>query len=806
MGKRSRRERREHQAQRAIASHDPAALRTLAERSPELAAQQLAAALGAATSDVETPLLEIASGLAARLRRSGLLKAAQRLAAAGAPRCTRLRIEQALAAFALGDDAEAARLASGDRDVGAVVGPLIDAARGVAPAPHGAASRAATGPLRALHAAAAAVSAAVRGEAAPGRALLKRVPPPERKRVLAAEIRAAIDAQDGSAGRARSAAVSALAGSSAFLAVTGAREALVLAVSEADPDLALETARRLALDDRGGALEAVRARAASRALAAAGGAAERGALDVARQLGADVFDERTRGTACLYEGFACLSAEPERAARAFDRAIGLGGDLVEALRGKLALALGQAGDAGPDRGLLGGKRGAEAASIADRLARALSRAPAAAPLAAAAALIAAEAWGEGGSPRAALASLDVARAKAAGALAREVERLEVELLAAEHPERALALLEKRLAERPDDADAWWLKIALVERRGDRALVDDAIVQAAEATRDPELAIEAREVLGRRGQIEPFADLSPSATSAGALAAELRRAARAARCFVSALEPRAAALRGALDPDAQLAFDAACVALAADLDGLPAGRARLVEALRAFWASPAAVMKLGAVSFLFGLEGALPDAAREARPGAQSAAAIAALAEAALAAGDAALAERLIALGAAQWPRRELSRLRGLLAEVRRRARPAAGRGSGSSGAVGAQPRGLSAPRPDAAGGELDALLSPGFSLFEVSDPRGPTEDDDDDEGVALLGLLAHLGVSPAVLDAFPAAERRSLEARAHRILEEGPSARSNADLRRLLDRLLGAGKGFPGPAARPGQGGPRRSA
>ncbi|XXX82047.1 hypothetical protein WMF30_25125 [Sorangium sp. So ce134] len=754
---------------------------------------------------METPLLDIAIALAARLRRSGLLKAAQRLAAAGAPRCSRLRIEQALAAFALGDDAEAARLASGDPDVHAVVGPLVDAARGSAPASPGAAPRAAPGALRALHAAAAAVSAAMRGEAALGRAALKRALPAERARVLAAEIRAAIDVQGASSSRAISAAVPVLASSSAFQAVAGAREALVLAVSEANPDLALETARRLQLDDRGRALQAIRARTAARALAATGGA-ERGALDVARRFGADVFDDRTRGTACLYEGFACISAEPERAARAFDRAIGLGGDLVEALRGKLQLALENAGDAGQGRGLLGGERGAEAASLADRLARALSRPPAAAPLAAAAALMAAESWGEAGNLRAARASLDVARGRAAGALAREVDRVEVELLAAGHPERALALIEKLLAERPDDTEAWWLKIALAERRGERTLADDAIMQAAEATRDPDLAIEAREVLGRRGQLEPFADLSPFATSAGALAAELRRAARAARCFVSALEPRAAALRSALGPDAQLAFDAACVALAADLDGPPSGRARLVEALRAFWPSPAAVMKLGAVSFLFGLEGALAEAAQQARPGAESAAALAALAEAALAAGDAAVAERLIALGAAQWPRRELSRLRGLLAELRRRAKGAAGSGPGSIGAVDAQRRGLRAQRPDVAGGELDALLAPAFSLFEVSDLRGPTEDDGGDESVALLGLLAHLGLPPAVLDRLPAAERRSLEVRAHRILEEGPSARSNADLRRLIDRLLGAGKALPGSISRPRRGGPRRSA
>ncbi|XYI03245.1 hypothetical protein ACMHYB_27185 [Sorangium sp. So ce1128] len=792
------------------------ALRALADRNPELAAQQLAAALGAMTPDVETPLLESALALVARLRRSGQLKAAQRVAAAGAARSSRLRIERALVAFALGEDAEAARLASGDPEVQAVVGPLVDAARGVAPALPAMAPRAAPAALRALHAAAAAVSAAVRGEAEAARALLKRVAPAERTRVLAAEIRAAIDVQDASSGRAVSAAVPLLAGSSALQAVAGAREALVLAASEANADLALDTGRRLRVDDR--VQRAVSARAAALALAAADGPAARGALDVARRFGADVFAEDARATACLYEGFACLSVDPARAARAFDRAIGLGGDLVEALRGKLTLALLPAGDVCPDCGLHhgNGKRGREAAAIADRLARALSRSPAAASLVAAAALIAAEAWGAEDNLKAARASLDVARASAAGTLARDVDLTEVRLLVEEHPERALALLEKVLTERHEDAEAWRLKIALAERQGDRELVDAAIVQAAEVTREPDLAVKAREVRGRRGQLEPFADLPSSAASAGALAAELRRAARASRSSASAIEPLAAAHRGALAPDAQLAFDAACVSLATDLDGPASGRERLVAAARAWWSSPAALMKLGAASWLFGVQDALVEAAQQAPPGAESAGALAALVEAALAAGDAPVAERLIALGAARWERGELSRLRGLLAALRRRERRAARRGIS---AVDEPLPGLRAPRPDTAGNELDALLEPEFSLFGADGIPGLMEDGQDeggpgltedgqDEGGALLGLLAFLGIPPGVLDRLPAAEHRSLEARARRILAEGPSARSAAELTRLIDRLLGDEElpSGPGPITGRRRGRPRRSA
>ncbi|AUX43057.1 uncharacterized protein SOCE26_044970 [Sorangium cellulosum] len=810
MGKRSRRERRERQAQRAIAAHDPAAIRALADRSPELAAQQLTAALGAmAPEDAGSPVVESAIALAGRLRRSGQLRAARRLAAAGAGRSARLRLEQALAAFALGDDAEAAQLASGDPEVRAVVGPLVGAARGVAPEPPGTASSAG---LRALHAAAAAVSAAVRGELAAGRALLKRVAPAQRKVVLAAEIRAAIDVQEGADGRPLSAALPLLAGSSALRAVAGAHEALVLAASETNADLALDIGRRLQLDD--GALQLARARAAARALATqappalTSGAGERTALGVAQRFGADVFDEQDRATACLYEGFACLAAEPERAARAFDRAIGLGGDLVEALRGRLKLALLQAGAVCAECGVRHDDRGAEAAAIADHLARALSRTPAAAPLAAAAALIAAEAWGAEGNLKAARASLDVGRAKASGTLARDADLIEARVLAEAQPERALGLVEKVLADRPEDVDAWRLKIALAKRRGGREGVDAAIVQAAEATRDPALAAEAREVRGRRADLAPFAELAPAAATAGALAAELRRAARAARSQVSAIEARAAAHREALDPAAQLAFDAACVSLAAELDGSAAGRARLVEAVRAWWSSPPALMKLAAASWLFGVAGALVEAARQARGGAESAGALAALAEAALAAGDTPIAERLIALGAAAWPHSELARLRGLLGALRRRERRAARRGPASIDALGEPLPGLKAPRPDVAGEELDALLAPEFSLFDEAEGAAGVIADGDEgeprEGDVLLGLLSFLGLPPGVLDRLTADERRTIEARARKILAAGPSARSARELERLIERLLGDPE-IPFPSG-PSRARPRRSA
>src|SRR5690606_38628463 len=66
-----------------------------------------------------------------------------------------------------------------------------------------------------------------------------------------------------------------------------------------------------------------------------GATGARAVLELVRTAGADVFDPEHRAVASLYEGFACLHSDPKRADRALDRAVELGADIVEALRGKM---------------------------------------------------------------------------------------------------------------------------------------------------------------------------------------------------------------------------------------------------------------------------------------------------------------------------------------------------------------------------------------------------------------------------------------------------------------------------------------
>lgn len=129
MSKRSRRERREGQARRAIDSNAPEALESLARSNPEMAAHHLSNALSHVPPGEPSPLDAAAEALCARLRQTGRPAAARELAAAAEHRSPRLRLEHALAAFALGDDGAAERAAAGDARVAEVMAPLLDAAR-----------------------------------------------------------------------------------------------------------------------------------------------------------------------------------------------------------------------------------------------------------------------------------------------------------------------------------------------------------------------------------------------------------------------------------------------------------------------------------------------------------------------------------------------------------------------------------------------------------------------------------------------------------------------------------------------------
>ena len=798
MSKRSRRERREGQLRRALDSNAPETIESLATSHPEKAAQHLARALGNMPVSETSPLDAVAAGVCDRLRRSGSAAAARTLAAAVGHRSPRLRLEHALAAFALGDDAEAERAASADASVAAVIAPLLEAARAsTAPAATaalpgaGAAAkkrrRPATAPppaVEALHRAAAAVKAGSEGALRAGREALRRIPGSHRRVVLYDEISAALDLQC-DAGRFLRGAALRLSASQVVQSNPAARDLLMGAVVTADAELAREIGGRLGLD--GATLGSLQLRAQA-AAGKNGGSAAQAALELARTAGAGAFEERHRGTASLYEGFALLGSDPKRAGRAFDRAVELGGDLLEALRGKLLLALEEGGERCPDCGAHHGARGGAIGAAGDRFARAARHAPLGRPFAAAASLMAARDWDTAKNPKAALASIEAARAAAGGSLSREIELAEARVLARSGPGRADALLDAMLARDPGDSQVWRLKIEIARAARDEERERELLVRAAAATHDRDLVAKARAARLRVGEIAPFEGLSPGSTTAGALAAE-------AVVFLSAKMPApgaspdlpaaALACREALAPIARVAFDVAVVAAEMNAGRTADGERRFANAIADWWASPLLLGKLAACAWCLGVEEVHVQVARRLAIRQDAGPALAALFEAAIAADDPEVASELLAIGAVHWSRSEVRERRTELARARRRdARPILLHQPNerlralSPGAVQREIDAILAPEHRIAAGDL--FPDPGEGGFDLDE----TDLDSPDFGPA--GLLnpafRMLGIDPPKMTAH---QMEAVGEAIARIVRGSPSDAKIMQLRQEVRRIMG---------------------
>jgi len=792
---RSRRERRAAQAQRALDAEDPKAFEALSATNPETAAQHVARALSSLPVDRASPLDGVAADLCARLRRSGRLPAARRLAGACAHRSTRLRLENALAAFALGEDDEAERAASADPRVAAVLAPLLDAARTVpareAPPSPGAAPspkqpekkpRQPRDPrppaLRALQGVAAAAKAAVLGQIGPARAALRGLPAAAKQStVLMGEMSAAIDLAKAS-GPSLGRAADRLIQSPVVRASAPAREALVHALAGTDVKAALAVAKRLGLPDE--ALRPLQIRALAGTGKVHGASTVQAALELAGAAGADIFDAPQRATACLYEGFACLQSDPKRAGRAFDRAIELGGDLLEALRGKLLLAMADIGEPCADCGGHHGSRpehqGREVGAAADRFARAARRIPSGAPFAVVASLIAAEGWEREGDTKAATAAIDAARAASDGALRDDLDLREAHLLAPERPERASALLDALIASDPGHTRAWRMKIELARDAMDDTRADDLLVRAAIATADPELSAKARGLRIRRGELAPFGGLSPGTATAGALAAEA-----AALLSVPGerreLPPVALACRAALAPAGQLAFDAALVYVEASTGKGDDAARRLAQLFEVWWGSPKSLAKLAAFTWVLGLSKHLVPAARRLVSRGDAAPATAALFDAAIAAEDADVAEALLKIGAASWSRADIQDCRRQLGRLRD--------GSADFGSWG--PRRPAQPGavmdPDDAGRDLEAALAPEFRMWRPSDSEDKTDLDDLNVADATQAALELLGLSEGDIRGLTPARMVELLGQVERMSRGAYSPAKLEELRKVARRV-----------------------
>jgi hypothetical protein len=769
---------------RASAAGDFAALQAQIDRNPEHASEYVRRALDAPPDPARAAELDImAVRLAKRLRLSGKPAPALELAVAGRRRTAGYRMEEALAAFALGKDDEAAAVAAEDEQVAAIVGPLLSAARGDTPSLPPARSKAAP-PLRALHAAARAVAHAVRGEPARGRAVLRRMDRSLQKQVFAREFSAAIDIADP---KRTIEGIAELSASPIARASGNLRHAIIAEASTQGSDEVVKALRKSFPDATREELRlAMMPGLRARLLAATSPAA---AADVLRDLDPVSFPAPDRAAAALYKGYGLLNVDPEAASRSFDQAVDLGGDLVEALRGKLLAA--HAAAAGSPR-TCAQRAIREVAAAADRLGRALGHDARGKPLAAAAETMAAEAWLGARDARSVEASL--ARARTLGAGGPELDILEAKGLALRDRAAALARIDTLLARDRANVEVWRLKIELAARPGDGRAAEALVLDAAEATKDPELVEEARRIRSERGEIAPFEGFVPGAVSAGALAKELARLAAEEdeRVSLTSAEKhdrtrdegraRMRACRDALSPASRVAFDAAAIAIAAKRSEHAAARQRLGEAIAAWRASPHDLCRITAVAILVELEEDLP---KEVRLLAGDAPALIAVAKALIAAGEGQRAEKLLPRAAAELSRDDLEKLRRLAKDACFREVEIPG-----------------VPDPEEAARELDIALAPEFSIlgflravdeedafyedvleFDLPIPADFPIPDDVPPHMLLKLMLSSIGAPPGALDWLPRPLRKQAEREIAKIVQRPPTPRSVARVIELFEEM-----------------------
>ncbi|MEO7330374.1 MAG: hypothetical protein ABI193_17495, partial [Minicystis sp.] len=699
MSKRSRKERRVGQLERAVSAADPEALKTLVDKSPEGAASHLARAMAQLPTDPAkaAPIEASALALAKELRRTGKVEPALALAAAGQRRSAGFRMEEALAAFALGRDEIAAAIGEVDANVRLVLGPLLLAVKGeLVAASRGrksASTPASTPALAALHAAARAVALGLQGQSAKSRAALKTIDAGLADKVLAGDIGRALDLD--APRNKRRASVIALLGSPQLQQLSMLKRTIVWEAGEAVADLIPHYPELSFESDT----SAVKRRLHDRLLAATSPG-----MTIAAMRGAKVelFAEPEQGHAALYLGFGLLSLAPAEALRLFDRAIQLGGDLLEALRGKVIAT--QMTVSGPPGFSPGDARLRDAASAAERLAKALSREPRARALIAAAEAMAADAHFGTGNGRASLAAIARARPLAIGALLADLDLREAQATALTDSKGALEMLDRLVAANPENLEAWEGKIALTEATLGPEAYDRVVLEAAAATRNPPMVALAREIQRRREKLAPFAGMTPGALTAGAVARELYGAFENS----GAGHPMAnlAPFRAALSPDGQLAVDIASLALF-DRFGIEGDAAkRLREVFLTWKSSPKDAARVAGMAHLFNL----CDEIAAATSVIDDPRTLRAVADMMISAGHGDIAEKLLPRLAADMSRSDLKAFRIFVSSAKR-------------GEV-AFPR---APSCDELFEEINRRLAPELDLDELLDDDPDDDDLDDDD-------------------------------------------------------------------------------
>jgi hypothetical protein len=283
------------------------------------------------------------------------------------------------------------------------------------------------------------------------------------------------------------------------------------------------------------------------------------------EMGSEAFDKPDRAAALVYEGYLYMRDDPRKASQCMDRAMGLGGDLHDILRSKVQLI-------GAKAASLGDSFVKESISASQRLDHILSK------------------EGSSAAPfRVAIAqqqALNYLYLKQKGSALEAVQRAngimkqagisepraqtnlamtEVTAISQSSPQKALSILDEIFESVRERSEAWKLRIELERQLGHRDKADELVLQAAELRLSLDLEKEAVQIRRAKG----LATVQAGKTSAGELAREFETRftnAGASDSCVRYFEAQdLGACRAALGVKERVAFDAACLVIASDYE-------------------------------------------------------------------------------------------------------------------------------------------------------------------------------------------------------------------------------------------------
>lgn len=541
MAKKSRRDRRAGRQRQDPQKSSQASLEALALRDPILGGNRLRGALAGANEADARALLELIARIVGQLRERDRHSAALLIAEAGERRTLEICLEEALAAFALGQDERVSEIAERDPRLAKALTPLLDATRGKAPEIERKGS--------ALDIALSTVAHAVAFEAATARASLGKLRGEARERWLGDELRLALELAEG---RWRP-KILALASGEAARASQLAREAILSEMIMRGGDAAFDALlnARVPTVEEVGTLD-LRFVLSDPSWEARKLSEREIVLELIERGLGESFPRESRAAALILQGYRFIEERPTDAEEALDEAIEEGGDLIEALRGKLLLHWEH--------------EGCETlARSCDQLAQALEESSAMRIFTQVLSEKATSVWLERAELSKARGSLARARRASSGAVDDDLDVLSaLILMSSDRSKQARRAIDEILERNPRHIDAWSVRASWATGSEERLRV---LEEAFEVTGEARFAERARVDNVALGNLRAFEGLIPGRPSPGQLAVELESFLRAQHDLRTGLSlpPEVKACLEALSPEEEDAFDAAALVLLAEME-------------------------------------------------------------------------------------------------------------------------------------------------------------------------------------------------------------------------------------------------